>query len=193
MAVSYISDVPNTLAILEDDYLSQFIIINAENKCKNSVVQLTAEEQLKKLNKGLEYVDQLICDQTYDNHEELFNQVTWTENLESIINEISSQIQNLQSSIELLKCKIVDLFVKVQTQVIILNRLHAICDLLRKIIRTQSLTLQAQDKENDISSHSMLEIKELIEDKELKEITFLSKDLIKLSNFYEKKSMSGLK
>jgi len=42
---------------------------------------------------GLEYVDQLICDQTYDNHEELFNQVTWTENLESIINEISSQIQ----------------------------------------------------------------------------------------------------
>lgn len=42
---------------------------------------------------GLEYLDQLICDQTYDNHEELFNQVTWTENLESIINEISSQIQ----------------------------------------------------------------------------------------------------
>jgi len=42
---------------------------------------------------GLEYINQLICDQTYDNHEELFNQVTWTENLESIINEISSQIQ----------------------------------------------------------------------------------------------------
>lgn len=34
---------------------------------------------------------------------------------------------------------------------------------------------------------------ELIEDKELKEITFLSKDLIKLSNFCEKKSMNGLK
>ncbi|XP_026819932.1 uncharacterized protein LOC113558639 [Rhopalosiphum maidis] len=193
MDLPNISDIPNTLTILEDDYLSQFVTINTENKCKNDVVQLTAEEQLKKLNKGLEYVDQLICDQTYDNHEELFNQVTWTENLEAIINEISSQIQNLQSSIELLKCKIVDLFVKVQTQVIILNRLHAICDLLRKIMRTQSLTLQALDKENVMSSHSMLEIKELIEDKDLKEITFLSKDLIKLSNFYEKKSVIGLK
>jgi len=64
----------------------------------------------------------------------------------------------LQSSIELLKCKIVDLFVKVQTQVVILNRLHAICDLLRKIMRTQSLTLQTLDKENVMSSHSMLEI-----------------------------------
>jgi len=64
----------------------------------------------------------------------------------------------LQSSIELLKCKIVDLFVKVQTQVVILNRLHAICDLLRKIMRTQSLTLQTLDKENVMSPHSMLEI-----------------------------------
>ncbi|KAL5238330.1 hypothetical protein ACI65C_005740 [Semiaphis heraclei] len=189
MAIPNISDVPNTLKILEDDYLSHFVSINTENKSKNNVVQLTAEEQLKKLNRGLEYVDQLICDQTYDNHEELFNQVTWTENLESIINEISSQIQKLQSSIELLKCKIIDLFVKVQTQVIILNRLHAICDLLRKIMRTQSLTLQILDKENVMSSHSMLEIKELIEDKDLKEITFLSKDLIKLSNFFEKKKL----
>jgi len=34
------------------DYLSQFITTNSENKCKNTVVQLTAEEQLKKLNKG---------------------------------------------------------------------------------------------------------------------------------------------
>lgn len=158
MALSNISDLPNTLTILEDDYLSQFVTTNTENKCKNNVVQLTAEEQLKKLSQGLEYVDQLICDQTYDNHEELFNQVTWTENLESIINEISSQIQNLQSSIELLKCKIVDLFVKVQTQVVILNRLHASCDLLRKIMRTQSLTLQTLDKENVMSPHSMLEI-----------------------------------
>ncbi|CAH1732981.1 unnamed protein product [Aphis gossypii] len=93
MALPNISDLPNTLTILEDDYLSQFVTTNTENKCKNNVVQLTAEEQLKKLSQGLEYVDQLICDQTYDNHEELFNQVTWTENLESIINEISSQIQ----------------------------------------------------------------------------------------------------
>lgn len=51
-----------------------------------------------------------------------------------------------------------DLFVKVQTQVIILNRLHAICDLLRKILRTQSLTLQALDKENELSSNSIYEI-----------------------------------
>lgn len=51
-----------------------------------------------------------------------------------------------------------DLFVKVQTQVVILNRLHAICDLLRKIMRTQSLTLQVLDKENVLSSHSMFEI-----------------------------------
>lgn len=42
---------------------------------------------------GLEYVERVICDQTYENHNELFNQVTWIESLESIINEISSQIQ----------------------------------------------------------------------------------------------------
>jgi len=34
---------------------------------------------------------------------------------------------------------------------------------------------------------------ELIEDKDLKEITFLSKDLIKLNNFCEKQSIIGLK
>lgn len=53
-----------------------------------------------------------------------------------------------------------DLFVKVQTQVIILNRLHAICDLLRKIMRTQSLTLQVLAKENELSSNSIYEISE---------------------------------
>lgn len=42
---------------------------------------------------GLQCIEQLICDQTYENHEELFNQVTWIENLEFIINEIASQIQ----------------------------------------------------------------------------------------------------
>lgn len=51
-----------------------------------------------------------------------------------------------------------DLFVKVQTQVVILNRLHAICDLLRKIMRTQSLTLQVLNKENVLSSQSLFEI-----------------------------------
>lgn len=78
-------------------------------------MQLTVEDQLKRLNKGknntsynfllfvilheiwhilgLQFVEQLICEQTYENHEELFSQVTWIENLESIINEIASQIQ----------------------------------------------------------------------------------------------------
>lgn len=51
-----------------------------------------------------------------------------------------------------------DLFVKVQTQVIILNRLHTVCDLLRKILRIQSLTLQMLNKENILSPNSMFEI-----------------------------------
>lgn len=88
-----------------------------EKKCKSNI-QLAVEVQLNKLNKGrnfiiikssiisqyniinlmdhvlgLQYIEQLICDLTYENHEELFNQVTWIENLEYIINEIASQIQ----------------------------------------------------------------------------------------------------
>lgn len=108
----------NRINLIFSDYLSQFIIINTENKCKITNVQLSVEDQLKKLNKGknnrykliksyftifkmninnyilgLQFVEQLICEQTYENHEELFNQVTWIENLESIINEIALQIQ----------------------------------------------------------------------------------------------------
>jgi len=51
-----------------------------------------------------------------------------------------------------------DLYGKVQTQVTILNRLHAICDLLRKIIRIQNLTLQALNKKTALSSSSIFEI-----------------------------------
>lgn len=58
----------------------------------------------------------------------------------------------------MLKYKIVDLFVKVQTQVVILNRLHVICDLLRKIIRTQNLTTLVLDKDSVLSSNSVFEI-----------------------------------
>lgn len=39
------------------DYLSQFVTTNTENKCKNNVVQLTAEEQLKKLSQGKKYIN----------------------------------------------------------------------------------------------------------------------------------------
>lgn len=68
------------------------------------------------------------------------------------------KFQDLQSSIERLKFRVVDLFVKIQTQVSTLNNLNAACDLLRKIKRTQSLTLQALDKEIKLSANSMLEI-----------------------------------
>ncbi|XP_050439179.1 uncharacterized protein LOC126844805 [Adelges cooleyi] len=178
-------DSQNNLSVLgEDEYLSQFTVLN--DKSKGICSLLSVDEQLKKLNKGLMHMETLICHQVYKNHEDLLNQVTWIENLEIIINEISLQLQNLQSLVELLKSRITELFLKVQTQVVILNRLHATCDLLRKITRTQSITLQAMDKENIISPNIIFEIKELIEDKDLKSITFLSKDLIKLRNIYEK-------
>lgn len=54
-----------------------------------------------------------------------------------------------------------DLFVKVQTQVIILNRLHVVCDLLRKIMRTQNLTIQALNKDSALSSNVIFEISKL--------------------------------
>lgn len=47
-------------------------------------------------NVGLQYIQQRICEQICTNHEELFNQVTWIENLETVINEIMSQIQVLK-------------------------------------------------------------------------------------------------
>lgn len=55
----------------------------------------------------------------------------------------------------------VDLFVKVQTQVIILNRLHVVCDLLRKIMRTQNLTIQALNKDSTLSPNAILEISKI--------------------------------
>lgn len=67
-------------------------------------------------------------------------------------------LQNLQSSIELLKSRVTDLFVKVQTQVNLLNKLNATCSLLRKILRTQSLTIQSLEKGYNLSSNSMYEI-----------------------------------
>lgn len=66
--------------------------------------------------------------------------------------------QNLQSLIELLKSRVIDLFVKVQTQVNLLNKLNATCSLLRKILRTQSLTIQSLEKGYNFSSNSMFEI-----------------------------------
>ncbi|VVC29498.1 Conserved oligomeric Golgi complex subunit 5 [Cinara cedri] len=187
MAIQNISDAQDTLTILkQDDYLSQFVPVNNENKLNTNSIRLSIEQKLSSLNKGLQHVEKIIRDQTYKNYKELFNQVTWIENLESIIYGISLQIQNLQSLIELLKSRVVDLFVKVQTQVILLNKLNATCGLLRKIMRTQILAIQSSEKGYNLSSNSMFEIKELIIDKDLKEISFLNKDLTKLCNICKK-------
>ncbi|XP_008558525.1 conserved oligomeric Golgi complex subunit 5 [Microplitis demolitor] len=136
-------------SIENDDFLKQFLDPKAQINDTNKL--LTVAQQLNKFGKALEILDAELHQIVLTNHEDLLSQVTWVEKIEGVLSVMQTHVQSLLSSVERLRAKIIEPFNKLESQTIILTRLHEASNLLRKVGRVQHL-LHSQKLDSQINN-----------------------------------------
>ncbi|XP_043800315.1 conserved oligomeric Golgi complex subunit 5 [Apis laboriosa] len=172
----------NWMDIENDDFFKQFF--NDESK-KNDINQiLSVAQQINKLGQAIEILNTELQKQVLANHEDLLSQATWVEKLESVLSIMQLHVQSLLSAVERLRGKIIDPFNRIETQTIVLARLHETSDLLRRVARMQHLSkrLCSQMTNNmqgpDIikAANSLHELEHLMMDTDLNGLDVIADD-----------------
>lgn len=131
-----------------DEIYCQFLTEEFDVKAvTSSAVQCVAvTEHLAKLSAGIALLDKELHDQVASHYDDLLSQATEIETLEGVLQMVLGRIQNLLSSTDRLRNKIVEPYESVVNQTNMLIRLQTTCDLLRRIIRILQLSrrLEAQ-------------------------------------------------
>ncbi|XP_028523386.2 conserved oligomeric Golgi complex subunit 5 [Apis cerana] len=168
--------------IENDDFFKQFF--NDESK-KNDINQiLSVAQQINKLGQAIEILNTELQKQVLANHEDLLSQATWVEKLESVLSIMQLHVQSLLSAVERLRGKIIDPFNRIETQTVVLARLHETSDLLRRVARMQHLSkrLCSQMTNNmqgpDIikAANSLHELEHLMMDTDLNGLDVIADD-----------------
>ncbi|XP_066582484.1 conserved oligomeric Golgi complex subunit 5 isoform X2 [Prorops nasuta] len=156
--------------IENDEFFRQFL--DGEQKPNDINQLLSVAQQLNKLGQAIQVLNIELQKQVLANHEDLLSQATWVEKLESVLSIMQSHSLSLLSAVERLRGKIIDPFHRIETQTLVLTRLHETSDLLRRVARIQYLSkrLYAQMTNNangpDIikAANSLQELEQLMLD-----------------------------
>ncbi|KAJ9578646.1 hypothetical protein L9F63_005136 [Diploptera punctata] len=175
--------------INQDEFYKQFLG-NAEGVKSDAITQsLAVADQLKKLTEGITLLDKELQGQVLANHEDLLSQATWVEKLESVLSVMQTHVQCLLSAVERLRTKIIEPFNKIELQTVMLSRLHATSDLLRRVARIQHLSrrigAQMQGSNPDITkaAQSLNELTHLSEDVDFSGLEVLEEDQHSIRNY----------
>jgi len=170
--------------ILQNEYYHGFLSDNFD--VKQHACQLLqgaiVSEQLAKLSEGLLLLDKKIHNQVSDHYEDLLQQASGIETLESVISMMQTHIQGFLLSAETLKNKVNEPHSKLKMQTVMLSRLQLSCELLRRIIRILSLSkrlkvqLQAGSKEIVKTAQTLHELDQLTKDVDLTGVEIIEKD-----------------
>lgn len=125
-------------SIESDDFLKQFLSGNEKQNATNQL--LSVAQQLNRLGEAVSILDTELQKQVLANYDDLLSQATWVEKLEGVLAIMQNHVQSLLSAIERLRGKVVEPFNRIETQTLMLARLHETSDLLRKIGRMQHLS-----------------------------------------------------
>ncbi|XP_043272815.1 conserved oligomeric Golgi complex subunit 5 [Venturia canescens] len=178
------SEILDLQSIENDDFFKQFL--SDENKQTDISKLLSVAQQLNKLGQALTVLDAELHKQVLTNHEDLLSQVTWVEKIEGVLAIMRTHVQSLLSAVERLRAKIIDPFNRIETQTVVLSRLHETSDLLRRVARVQHLLhsqrLHAQignsSQGSDIikAAKSLHELEQLMSDTDLSGLDVVADD-----------------
>ncbi|XP_045618166.1 conserved oligomeric Golgi complex subunit 5 [Procambarus clarkii] len=139
-------------------------------------------EQLNKLTLGINRLEREIESQVGSHYEDLLSQATGVETLEDVLNTMHTRIQTLLAGVERLRVRVVDPYQRVERHTLVLGRLQATCELLRRVIRclmlSQRLQQQLSSEPRDITKAaiSLSELDHLGRDVDLTGLDVLERD-----------------
>ncbi|KAG8336186.1 Conserved oligomeric Golgi complex subunit [Homalodisca vitripennis] len=170
--------------IQNDDYLKQIVYKDSSTDQPVSLTSVQAisatlavSEQLSRLTHGINLLERELHVQVLENHEHLVSQAMWVDRLETILADMQANVQRLLSSVERLRSKVVEPFNKLETQTVMLSRLHATSDLLRRTSRIQQLTKRLANSDAVRAATIINELDELCRDVDLSGLDILQEDL----------------
>lgn len=103
-------------------------------------------EHLNKLTLGLNCLEREIENQVGSHYEDLLSQATGVETLEDVLNTMHTRIQTLLAGVERLRVRVVEPYHRVERHTLVLGRLQASCELLRRVIRCLMLSQRLQQQ-----------------------------------------------
>ncbi|XP_003485731.2 conserved oligomeric Golgi complex subunit 5 isoform X1 [Bombus impatiens] len=175
-------EIKNWEDIENDEFFKQFS--DGESKKGDINQMLSVAQQINKLGQAIEILNAELQKQVLANHEDLLSQASWVEKLEGVLSIMQLHVQSLLSAVERLRGKIIDPFNRIETQTIVLARLHETSDLLRRVARMQHLSkrLCSQMTNNmqgpDIikAANSLHELEQLMMDTDLNGLDVIADD-----------------
>ncbi|XP_015924800.1 conserved oligomeric Golgi complex subunit 5 [Parasteatoda tepidariorum] len=149
-----------------------------------SVVQSAAvAEQLAKLSAGISLLDKALHHQVSSHYEDLLYQATEIETLESILLVVHHKIASLLSSADKLRSKVVEPYEEIASLTRKLQRLHVVCDLLRRIIRIVRVSkrlkshLSKEPKEFSKASNCITELESILKEVDLTGLSVIESEI----------------
>ncbi|KAG0722980.1 Conserved oligomeric Golgi complex subunit 5 [Chionoecetes opilio] len=132
----------------EDNSYAPFLEENfdVQSHVSQLVQGLLITDHLNKLTLGLNCLEREIESQVGSHYEDLLSQATGVETLEDVLNTMHTRIQTLLAGVERLRVRVVEPFHRVERHTLVLGRLQASCELLRRVIRCLMLCHRLQQQ-----------------------------------------------
>ncbi|XP_063217886.1 conserved oligomeric Golgi complex subunit 5 [Bacillus rossius redtenbacheri] len=169
-----------------DDFYKQYLNVKQKSELKSDIhIQgLSVAEQIKKLSDGISLLDKELQRQVLTKHEDLLSQATWVEKLEGVLAVMQGHVQSLLSGVERLRARVVEPFGRIEQQTLVLSRLHATSELLRRVAGTQRLARRLRGLSGPsgppadlvLAARSLSELAQLSEDLDLSGLEVLEED-----------------
>ncbi|KAI4498081.1 hypothetical protein M0802_006905 [Mischocyttarus mexicanus] len=176
------SEILTLEVIKNDEFFKQFLNGDLKNTEIDKV--LSVVQQLNKLGQAIEVLRSELQNQVLANYEDLLSQATWVEKLEDVLSIMQTHVQNLLLAVERLRGKIVEPFNRIETQAIVLSRLHETSDLLRRVARMQHLSKRLGSQMTNVIqgpdiikvANNLHELEQLMSDTDLNGLDIIADD-----------------
>ncbi|EGD77932.1 hypothetical protein PTSG_09567 [Salpingoeca rosetta] len=140
------------------------------------------QQQLDKLNAGIERIQKELYAQVASRHADLITQATGIQRLEDVLAMITARVEGLQKSILRIKDKLHAPYQHIAQKTRKLERMQAACELLRRTVRFLTLVSKLKqqrsggDKDMSRAAYTLSEIQHLVADKALHGIHVIERD-----------------
>uniref|UniRef100_T1JT49 Conserved oligomeric Golgi complex subunit 5 n=1 Tax=Tetranychus urticae TaxID=32264 RepID=T1JT49_TETUR len=138
------SSINNTLEVFSSGQLLSSLLTDVESSESASIddllSQLSPRETVQKLEQARLLIEENLQNLVYRDFDELLDETSKVEILESHLTVIHGKIEALMETLEKLRSRLTEPYNRVAHRIALLNRLHATCDLLRRIVRFMHLS-----------------------------------------------------
>lgn len=153
---------------------------------------LAINEQIRKLNDGVELLSKQLQTQVREQHKSLLLEAQNASKLSTAIDLISHHMNQLESGADRLKNKINTPYTQLSNQTRALARLHDVSHILRQSNRFLQL-FQKLSSEKDITAQAIVlfEIELLIDNEQLNQIDFIREEKLVAANIKQRLTSSA--